>query len=85
MQSRNVKVNDIIQLIENAQEGWVACIMIVSEVRGWGVMAYTKIPTQGDVYLRVPFDEFEIVGRALLVHPKDVVESVLNDKGKENE
>ena len=67
--NNNVRENDVIQLLENAQEGWVACLMIVSEVRAWGVLAYLKLPLQGDAYLRVPYDQFEIVGRALLVHP----------------
>jgi len=71
MSSKDVKVHDIIQLLEHAQEGWVACVMIVSEVRSFGVLAYTKIPCQGDAYLRVNFDDFEIVGRAILVHPED--------------
>jgi hypothetical protein len=80
MMSKDVQVNDIIQLIEKAQEGWVACLMIVSEVRSWGVLAYTKVPCGGDAYLRVPFDQFEIVGRALLVHPDSLVQNVLDEE-----
>lgn len=79
MKSRDVKPHDIIQLTENAQQEWVGCVMVVSEVRGWGVLAYTKIPLKGDAYLRVPFEQFEIVGRAILIHPEDLVESVLKE------
>lgn len=68
--SKEVKPNDIIQLTENAHEDWVACLMVVSEVKSWGVLAYTKIPCKGDAYLRVPFEQFEIAGHAILVHPE---------------
>lgn len=67
--ARDIKVNDIIQITENGQEGWISVLLVVSEVRSWGVLAYTKLPMQGDAYLRVPFEQFEIVGHALLVHP----------------
>lgn len=69
-----IKVNDIIQLLEDAQEGWVGCLLIVSEIRSWGVLGYVKLPLQGDVYLRVPWGQFGIVGEALLVHPNSVNE-----------
>lgn len=72
MEAKRVEVNDIIQLTESVTEGWVACLLIVSEVRSWGVLAYTKMPMQGDAYLRVSWENFEIVGRALLVHPDTV-------------
>jgi hypothetical protein len=71
MSSRDIKVHDIVQITENGQEGWVGCLLVVSEVRSWGILGYTKIPLQGDAYLRVPFDQLELVGRALLVHPED--------------
>ncbi len=71
MTNRDIEVHDIIQITENGQEGWIGALLVVSEVNTWGVLAYTKIPTQGDAYLRVPFDQFELVGRALLVHPDD--------------
>jgi len=71
MTTHNLKVHDIVQITENGQEGWTACLMVVSEVRSSGVLAYTKIPGQGDAYLRVPFDQCELVGRALLIHSED--------------
>lgn len=66
-----IQVNDIVQITENGQQGWIGCLMVVSEVRTWGVLCYTKIPCKGDAYLRVPFDQCELVGHALLVHPED--------------
>lgn len=67
----SVKMHDIIQLTEKAQKGWIACVMVVEEVRSWGVLAYTKIPKHGDAYLRVPHGHFEVVGHAVLVHPEE--------------
>jgi hypothetical protein len=63
-----MEVNHIIQLTEQAQEDWIGCVMIISEVKSWGVQAYMKMPGRGDVYLRVPFGQFEIVGQAVLVN-----------------
>lgn len=70
MTLRDILVNDIVQITENGQEGWVGALLVVSEVRQWGILGYTKIPLQGDAYLRVPFEQCELVGRALLVHPE---------------
>lgn len=83
MITRDIEINDIVQITENGQEGWTACLMIVSEVRSWGILGYTKIPCGGDAYLRVPFNQCELVGRALLIHPEDLIEQVINDKESE--
>lgn len=64
---REIIPGDVIQLTETAQEGWIGCLMVVSEVLSWGVMAYITLPMQGDAYLRVKTGQFEIVGRAVLV------------------
>ncbi len=48
---REISEGDVIQLTENAQEGWIGCLMIVREVRDWGVLAYTMLPMQGNAYL----------------------------------
>ena len=74
-----VKVNDIIQLTETAQEGWISCLMIVQEVKSWGVQAYMKLPEQGDAYLRIAYGKFEVVGHAVLVHPDSLIDEILNE------
>lgn len=67
-----IRVNDVIQLLENAQEGWVSCLMIVDEIKSWGVQAYMKLPLQGDAYLRIPWDQFTLIGKAVMVHPDSI-------------
>jgi hypothetical protein len=64
-----VEVNHIIQLTNENHKGWIACLLVVSEVRGWGVLAYNQMPMQGAAYLRVAYEDFEIVGRAVMVQP----------------
>ena len=62
----NVSVNDVIQVndaVKNSQ--WTGCLMIVDEVKDWGVLAYLHIPMQGNAYLRLRHNEYEIIGRAV--------------------
>jgi len=63
-----VKKNDVIQINEKcANTGWIGCLMIVDEVKSWGVQAYLRIPMQGDAYLRLKHDEYDVIGKAALV------------------
>lgn len=48
----------IIQANENAKD-WQGCVMIVDEVRNWGVQAYLRIPAQGNAYIRLKYDQFD--------------------------
>ena len=64
-----VNKNDIIQVNENVGNGsWTGCLMIVDEVKDWGIQAYLHVPMQGDAYLRLKHGEYEVVGKAVLVH-----------------
>lgn len=58
---------DIIQ-ITNPDNEWYSCLLIVDEVKGWGVQAYLYIPKSGDAYYRVANGEFTKVGEAILVN-----------------
>ena len=60
---------DVIQVNEHVGNGsWTGCLMIVDEVKDWGVQAYLHIPMQGDAYLRLKHGEYDVVGKAVLVH-----------------
>lgn len=67
-----VQVNDIIQIMDE-DHGWFACILVVAEIRSRnrGVMAYVKIPDQGEAYIMLTHDQYEIVGSAILVHNEE--------------
>lgn len=64
----NVKKNDVIQINEKFKgTGWIGCLMIVDEVKSWGVQAYLHVPMQGDAYLRIKHGEFDVIGKAAMV------------------
>lgn len=63
-----VKKNDVIQINEKFKgTGWIGCLMIVDEVKSWGVQAYLHVPMQGDAYLRIKHEEYDVIGVAALV------------------
>ena len=61
-----VRINSVIQANENAGD-WCGCLLIVTEVKEWGVQAGLKIPYQGTAYIRLTHDEFDYIGQAALV------------------
>ncbi|MBQ6123712.1 MAG: hypothetical protein IJI59_18510 [Clostridia bacterium] len=68
----NVKKNDVIQINEKFKgTGWIGCLMIVDEVKSWGVQAYLHVPMQGDAYLRLKHEEYDVIGKAALVAKED--------------
>lgn len=62
----------IIQANENAPEDWTGCVLIVDEVKDWGVQAFLRIPAQGDAYIRLKVGQYDILvtGKAALM-PED--------------
>ena len=67
-----VSKGDVIQVNECVGNcNWTGCLMIVDEVKDWGVQAYLHIPMQGDAYLRLKHGEYEVIGKAALAHPDD--------------
>ena len=62
----NFNVGDIIQ-ITDSNDKWFPCLLIVSEVKSWGVQAYITVPYKGSAYYRIEFGKFELVGVAKIV------------------
>lgn len=60
------KVNDIVQITDESNQHWFACLVQVSEVKSWGIQGFIKIPMQGDAYIRLKTGSFEVVGTAVL-------------------
>ena len=48
----------IIQANENAEK-WCGCLLIVDEVKEWGVQAFIHIPFQGNSYVRLSYEQFD--------------------------
>lgn len=61
-----IKKNDVIQVNENIPD-WCGCLMIVEEVKDWGVMAGMRIPFKGSTYLRLKFEDIEYIGESVFV------------------
>jgi len=58
-----LKKGDIIQ-ITNDDDKWFPCLLIVDEVKNWGVQGYISIPLQGAAYYRIKHEGFKKVGTA---------------------
>lgn len=64
VKDKKPKIGDIVQILcLPGNEGWSNCLMIVHEVKSWGVSCYMKVPfQQGHAWLRLKFDECVVVG-----------------------
>jgi len=65
-----VKKGIIIQANENAGE-WCGTVLIVDEVKSWGVQAFVHIPMRGDAYIRLKSDQYEMLGGMAVLMPKE--------------
>ena len=63
-----VKKNSVIQITENGKEGWIGCLVQVTEVKDWGIQGFVNIPTQGEAYIRLKWDEIKYIGEAVMVY-----------------
>ena len=64
---KSVSENDIVQAVPGETE-WAPALVVVSEVRSWGIQGYTSIPRGGDAYIRLTWDQFEKTGgRAVFI------------------
>jgi hypothetical protein len=62
---------DIIQVTDETHH-WYPCLLIVQEVRTWGVQAYLVIPDNtdgpnGTAYIRIEKGAYECVGAAVVL------------------
>jgi hypothetical protein len=67
MSEHNIRVHDIVQLSPHEFSAFAGCLVIVTEVRRWGVIGYVQIPgkkSPGQAYMRVRIEDCVRVGRA---------------------
>jgi hypothetical protein len=69
-----MEVADIVQIIDK-EHPWYPCLLIVSEVKSWGVQACVLIPKSNDgseapaeAYNRLSFEKIAKVGEAKVWH-----------------
>lgn len=66
-----IAVNDIVQIDPDHDERFGACLLVVTDVKSWGVQGYVKIPNAGDAYYRVAFDKCARVGSVEWAYQSD--------------
>jgi hypothetical protein len=63
------EVGDIVQVIPGTSD-WAPCLVVVSELKSFGIQGYTSIPFQGDAYIRLNRGEYEFTGGRVVFAPK---------------
>lgn len=67
--NKMIAKGDIVQ-ITNTKCEWYPCLLIVDEVKTWGIQGYVLVPTPsgvGSAYYRVNTEDFDKVGKAIIV------------------
>lgn len=62
-----IEENDLIQVNEDGPAHWFRCILVVDEIKGWGVKAYCTMPAargrpSADAYIQLHWNEFDKLG-----------------------
>ena len=61
-----VQKYDIVQITDIENE-WFTALLIVDEVKSWGIQGYVFIPKGGRAFYRIANGKFEKVGTSLFV------------------
>ena len=62
MSKEAIRAGDIVQVAPE-KEVFGGCMVVVTEVRSWGVQGYVQNAGQdGLAYIRLKFDDFELTG-----------------------
>jgi len=64
----NLEKGCIVQITDES-DPWFPCLLIVDEVKSWGIQGYLTIPPNatGNAYYRIENGKFEFVGIAKIV------------------
>ncbi len=69
----DMEKGDIVQIVDK-KHAWYPAILIVDEVKNWGVQAWALIPGSNDgsepvgkAYNRLPFNVIQLVGTANII------------------
>lgn len=65
-----LKRGSIVQANENAGE-WCGSVLIVDEVRAWGIQAFMHVPTEGDTYIRLRHEQYEDLNALAVFMPEE--------------
>ena len=70
---RELRRGSIIQANENAKD-WCGTVLVVDEVKTWGVQAFVHIPWQGDAYIRLTNEQFDNLHATAVLMPGGIEE-----------
>jgi len=70
-----IKVGDVMQIDPAHDEVFGGCLLIVTEVKSWGVQGYVDIPAPKDerglAFYRCKYENCALVGPAMWVRDRD--------------
>lgn len=66
VQTLALQPNAIVQ-ITNDKHHWFPALVIVSELKNFGIQGYCTMPTKGNAYIRLNYEDFDLVGMAAVV------------------
>ena len=71
MMPGEASVNDIVQITSD-EHHWFPCLVVVNELKSYGVMGFVMIPSNdgtpaGQAYIFLKSGQYEIVGHAVIV------------------
>lgn len=63
MDDFTLNLGDVIQVI-NPDHDWYACLLIVDEIKEWGVQAGMKTPYYGVAFIRLLWKDIKRIGQS---------------------
>lgn len=65
----NIAAGDIVQVLPDAGN-WASCLVIVTEVKSWGIQGFTPMPPHGgQAYIRLLWEKIEATGGKAVFMP----------------
>jgi len=64
MDASQIQVGDVV-LLGDRDGFWADCLLLVEEIRPWGVVGIVRGPKRSDYPLRVPYDGIDAVYRRI--------------------
>ena len=55
------KTGSIVKVNEKGEKGWHGCLLTISEINGTKAKASIRIPNQGDAYLELQTEQFDLI------------------------
>lgn len=74
----DIQPGDIVQIDPESDSCFGGCLVIVTEVKSWGIQGFARVPGEGDnggnSYIRKKWEEFEYCGKAQWLQKNEINE-----------